>query len=837
MPRHVIDLFHPSARREALTGGKAATLARLHWKGFRIPHGFVVSTQVFALLDRQVQQRMQGEQLGPEQSVAAGAAGESFLALDFPERIERDILRRFHKLDGPVAVRSSLVGEDGCRASCAGQLDSFLNVEEESDLLQAVRKCYASLFGERWASYSRAKAGLGAPDPDGRPAMAVLVQRMIRAKSGGVAFSAEPDTGRVCVIIEAAAGTPEDVVGGRIRPDRYVLSSGGALESLNVSDGGPGILDKSQMRKIALTVTQVSSELAIPQDIEWVFDDTGLYVLQARPITPLAGKNIYSRRLAADMAPGLIKPLYWSTNVVDMAHNVFGRIFGELLGPGAFEPAGLIKLIHSRVYANVTLFAKLLGRLGLPINLFEVLARGDAAIHKRPKMMPRFLRSFGRLLRVILRHGWASKRAEAFITDHDAMLEAFRTEDWSQADTSMLIEAIRSLRTLHGRTQWYMWICAISMMARKGFMSRFLVSSSPGVDSRDLLAGYLDLKSLEPNQAMTDIARDLRAAAPDLVADLETVCDASIRDRLIHADDGMRTLQRFDDFMDRYGHLSASGTDFTVPPWKENPDIIWRTIGRLATQPAGGHSRNPVEIRGEAKARALAGMSWPARLVFERLLAGAITYLKLRERISFCMSEDAYQMRRLYLAIGGALVLRKHMDKSDDVFYLMYDELENLLEGTFDPLVARDRIQTRRAIIQQDAGIAVDDIVCGDDARPEPAAMPEGTRSLAGIPGSAGIARGYARIVTDPYKYQPNLSKEDILIVPFMDVGWTPLFSVAGGIVAETGGQLSHSAIIAREFGLPAVVGVSRATEIIAEGQPITVDGSRGIVHLKHTDR
>jgi phosphohistidine swiveling domain-containing protein len=229
-------------------------------------------------------------------------------------------------------------------------------------------------------------------------------------------------------------------------------------------------------------------------------------------------------------------------------------------------------------------------------------------------------------------------------------------------------------------------------------------------------------------------------------------------------------------------------------------------------------------------------MRWPARLVFVRLLAGTITYLKLREQISFCMSEDAYQMRRLYLALGYILVERKHIDRTDDIFYLNYDELENLLEGALDPLVARDEIEKRKAMMEVDAGIAVDDIVCGEDITYETARVTDDADTLAGIPGSAGIVRGYARIVTDPYKFRSDLSKDDILVVPFMDVGWTPLFSTAGGIVAETGGQLSHSAIIAREFGLPAVVGVRRATRVITEGQPITVDGGSGIVHLKHID-
>jgi pyruvate,water dikinase len=835
MRRYVIDLFHRAARCEALAGGKASRLARLHRKGFRIPPGFVVSTHVSSILEREIQRRMRSVQQGSRSDALADVARQLFLTVDFPERISRDIVRSFRGLGGSAAVRSSVVGEDSYRASCAGQLDSFLNVEGEADLLQAIRKCYASLFGKRWASYSRAKGGAGSPYPDGKAPMAVLVQRMVPAKLGGVAFSAEPETGRVCVIIEAAAGTPEAVAGGRVRPDRYVLDSRGVLELRDVADGGPGILEESQMEKLACIVKDISHEMAIPQDIEWVLDDTGFYVLQARPITPLAGKNIYSRRLAADMAPGLIKPLYWSTNILDMARNVFGRVFGEVLGPDVFDHTELIRCIHSRVYANVTLFAELFGRLGLPINLFEVLARSESAVHKRPRITPRFLRSAGKLMLVVLRYGLASKRTEAFINRHNATLDAFRCGDWLKSDASGLIGALRSLRTHHGHTQWHMWISAVGMMARKRIMSRFLARRSPGVDPRDLLAGYLDLRSLEPNEAMMEIAQDIRATDPQAIPVLGGGGDRAVRDRLAHTADGMRILDRFDDFMDRYGHLSASGTDFTVPPWKENPDLIWRTMARMAAA-ADSASPAPVETREKAKARALVHMHWPARVIFERLLAGTVTYLKLRERVSFCMSEDAYQMRRLYLALGDILAGRKQIDEPDDVFYLMYDELENLLEGTLDPPAARARIQARRATIQTDAGIMVDDIVCGDDVIPRPAAVPDDTDSLTGIAGSAGITRGYARIVTDPYEFEPDLSKDDILVVPFMDVGWTPLFSTAGGIVAETGGQLSHSAIIAREFGLPAVVSVRHATRIIAEGQPITVDGSRGIVHLRHID-
>jgi pyruvate,water dikinase len=153
-----------------------------------------------------------------------------------------------------------------------------------------------------------------------------------------------------------------------------------------------------------------------------------------------------------------------------------------------------------------------------------------------------------------------------------------------------------------------------------------------------------------------------------------------------------------------------------------------------------------------------------------------------------------------------------------------------------DPLVARERIVERREAMEADAGIEIDDIVCGEDVAPVAGEVPEEGDCLVGIPGSSGLAKGYARVVTDPYEFKPDPLGNDILVVPFMDVGWTPLFSDLKAIVADTGGQLSHSAIIAREFGVPAVVSVRGATRLIADGQPLTVDGNRGIVHLKHLD-
>jgi pyruvate,water dikinase len=816
MRRYIIDLFSRSARREGLAGGKAATLAKLHARGFNIVPGFVVSTDVFRFLTDGV-------------SLQKGM----FRGAEFPPGIAGAIRKKFRGLGGPVAVRSSLVGEDSARASHAGQLDSFLGVKTEEDLFDSIRKVYESLLGPRWSSYSSHVGDrAGSPALPGGVAMAVLVQRMVEPDSGGVVFSADPDTGRVCTIVEAVRGSPSAVVGGRANPERYVVDSRGVLEASETPAPHQSVLDETRLRELARIATEISFELETPQDIEWAFDPPGFLVLQARPITPLAGKNIYSRKLAADMAPGLIKPLYWSTNIQDMARNVFGRVFGEIIGPGIFEPTDLVRCIRSRVFANVTLFADLFARIGLPINLFEVLARGESAIRKRPRITPRFIWSAGKLALFLIRHGWSAGRARAFLGRHASAMENLRKKRWSDEGSEKAYAAIRDLRRLHGETQWYMWITAICMMARKKMMSRFLARRCPGVNPLDLLAGYIDLKSLEPNEAMMSIAGEVRILDPDLGELMARENDEAIRGKLAGMDGGSSVLKRFDGFMERYGHLSASGTDFTVPPWKENPGLIWNTIGRMASAPSTEAGAVAGKVREAATSKAIGDMNRLNGFLFSRLLNGTITYLKLRERVSFCMSEDAFQMRRLYLSLGVHLVSCGRIELAEDVFYMMSDELDGLVAGSGDVPAMRKTIRDRRAAIEADAGVEVPDIVCGENVGTEPGQVADDAECLVGIPGSPGVTEGRARVVTDPYGFRPEHGETDILVVPFMDIGWTPLFSSIAGIVAETGGQLSHSAIIAREFGLPAVVGVRRATHIIRSGQTISIDGGRGIVRL-----
>jgi pyruvate,water dikinase len=792
MSRTVLDLADKAARREELAGGKASRLARLRARGLPVPPGFVITTR----------------------ADAHGASPEIEAAL--------------RRLGGPVAVRSSLVGEEGRESSYAGQLDSVLDVHGPEQLLEAIRRCRASLGSERLTQYVRAR---GVPKSDPVPAdhrLALLVQRMVPARVGGVAFGADPDTGQECVIIEAGSGLGDAVVAGRVQPDRYVVDAHGVLREVRPASGGQPLLAESAIHELARLVHSVSLELGAPQDVEWAWDGSTFHVLQARPITALARRHTYSRRLVADMAPGLVKPLYWSTNIRDMTENVFRRLFTELLGPQPFDYRALVRRIHSRAYADMTLVGTLMAQLGLPHNMFDVLVREDAASGRRPRATRRGPRAWLRLARVARRYGRIRRQAEAFVARRDRDIARYRAADWTDRPPAELLDEIRGLRGIHGETQWYMWLSAMSMLMRSRILTRLVRKCAPGSDASSLLAGYLQVASLEPNHEIRWIGSELAHCDSELVALARRGEDRAIREKLSASDSGRQLLARFDGFMERFGFLSASGTDFTVAPWIETPGLIWTSA--VSTSEADARGRNP--IGEDERRRVRACLPWHRRPLYDHWLRSTAAYLQLRERISFAMAEDAYQMRRLYLAIGEFLARDGVLARAQDLFQLFADELEALVQGTLDPAEARERVRARDQELEVDAGLVLHEVIHGDDSGTAAAPPPQEAGCLEGIPGSPGWVSGRARVVRSPEQLEPGSVRGTILVVPFMDIGWTPLFARIGGIVAETGGRLSHSAVVAREYGLPAVVGLTGVTDRIRDGQWITVDGHRGCVYL-----
>jgi phosphohistidine swiveling domain-containing protein len=356
---------------------------------------------------------------------------------------------------------------------------------------------------------------------------------------------------------------------------------------------------------------------------------------------------------------------------------------------------------------------------------------------------------------------------------------------------------------------------------------------APGVVSSDLVRGLMGLKSLESNQALQSLGAQAESLGTEILSLLREEDDREIKVVLSKSEEGRALVREVDAFLDRYGFLSASGTDLSRTPWVESPTLIWQAIARMAVDPGGSTLEDIAQIRDQTQMRVQARLNWLQRIVFNRLLASTVTYIHLREQSSFLISEDSFQMRRIFISLADHLIARGNLEQRDDIFYLTLDEVKQVVNGMPEAQGAKEWIATRRAEMAFDAQIELPDTIRGDYVPTHPIALCEDQEYLVGIRGSSGLARGYAQIVRDPADAPVTLTRNDILVVPFTDVSWTPLFPAIGGVVAETGGQLSHSAIVAREYGLPAVVNVKNATRLIKNGQPILVDGTQGRVYLE----
>jgi phosphohistidine swiveling domain-containing protein len=828
MRRHILSLTSREAQNPRLAGGKAAGLARLSGLGFPVPAGFVISIPALSSHCRHLFGPFQPGigNITPQQ---LDEIRERILAAPIPASLQDAVQSACRHHPGPWAVRSSMRGEDSPRSSFAGLLDTYLNVSDFPSVIEAVRKCLASLCNWRLWNY-QLETGQSWKTTRKMMALAVLVQEMIKAQVSGVAFGADPNTGRKDVIIEAVRGTGEKLVQGRVTPHRYVLDDQGNLEYLPPQDGDSPCLQEKDVLRLAGAVRDISARTGSPQDIEWAFDGRDFRFLQCRPITALPTQRVYSSRLVSEMSPGLIKPLMWSTKTRSMVRTVFGRISTELIGPNQVDFAKYIKRIHSRIYADMTAFGEFLERLGLPPNFFEMITRQEKRPHRAGLFRNIKLSKLPPLLSFAWRYSRSAKEIAGFIETHDRKLERFRRAAWDTFPPAKLLDMFDELLQLHAKTQWYIFIGPMNMTIRYRLLNRFLARRAPGVSPGELLMGIDGLKALEPNALLMEIGRMALDLKPETRELMLAGAASALQIKLSEEEAGRKLLSRFHDFMKRFGFLSANGSDFTVTPWIEDPSPIWKSIARLAQQFTSGIALGHSPLRRESFVQVRRRLNVLQRLVFDRLVRSTRQYVKLRESSSLIMSEETYLMRRALMQLGEILEGKGAIDGAADVFFLYYDELREWLTGNLQAGEAGRRIALRKAELERDAEIDVPDTFQGEAGLYGPK-VSEQTECLNGISGSPGRAHGIARVILDPARPPAPLTSENILVAPYTDVGWTPLLPGIRGIVAETGGQLSHTSIIAREYGLPAVVNVKEATRLISNGELITIDGTLGRVY------
>lgn len=791
----VLPLGSRGTRDPGAVGGKAANLSRLLRLGYPVPPGFVI----------------------PPGLVEAG-----------PGRWEAPVRAALGRLRQPVAVRSSLVGEDDGRHSFAGQLETVLDVTGAREVGEAIARVAASVARPELEAYARA-AGPGASESLRRRRLAVLVQEMAPARAAGVAFSSDPLTGRSTVVIEAVPHVAEALVQGRLQPDRFLVDPRGTLIREIRDPDREATLPAGEVVELAALVRDVAASLGGPQDVEWVWDGTRIHLVQARPITTLAGKRVYSRKLVGDMSPGPIKHLVWSTNTLGMVEGVFGQIFNRVLGENDHDFRKILKRVRSRAYVDTTFVGDLLGEVGLPRNLFEAMAR-DEQVSRRIRPTPTMLRRLPRLLLLVLEKSRVSGEVERILEERGRALQALGARSWTDLDAPRLLDEMERLLDGHRQVQTCVVFGSMNMAIRVRLLKRFVARRAPGVDPSRLLLGLRGTKSLEPNRALRALAREAGPLSPHQLSVLFSGEDRPIRDALAGTPEGAALLDAMEAFLQQHGYLSANGTNFAEPAWAEETGPVWSALARLIRD-GSRDPPDPTPLREEAVREVLAHLGPLARMGFRRRLGRAVRYLGYREALSLVMTRDTFELRRLSLALGDRLARSGTVAAADDVFFLHFHELRDAVRSEGPPPDLRALVEARREEFLRDREAELPETILGEEI-PGDLPAPEDTDVLNGIGASAGQLRGRARVVRRITDAPPDLSSEDILVVPFSDVGWTPLFANVGGIVAECGGMLSHTAIVAREYGLPAAVGVRGALRLIQDGQVIALDGGSGRVHL-----
>jgi rifampicin phosphotransferase len=843
-------------------GGKAANLGELTAAGLPVPDGFCLPVGVYQTVVAPALARVARDEQAADTADAAGGSlatvaqtlRETVEAVELPDGLLAELEAAYRALcpdGGRVAVRSSGVSEDSAAASFAGQYHTELDVGPGPELAAAVRRCWASVWSAQAVRY-RERRGIAHENE----AMAVVVQAMVPADAAGIMFTVDPRTaGRDGdagpLVIESGWGYGEAVVGGLVTPDRFTVSrSTGKVTEAQVADKvrmvapaatGTREVDVAEDKRALPSLTEeqaaalaelglaIEAHYGRPQDVEWAIAGGRISILQARPITgppdpgpaapeaewraPIENTRWARMSICDSWLPQPLSPLFAST--------LYPRMVEEWLKNWAGPDPGGNPLIPRPMACTINGYAYL---------------RFDYTLNRYPLRTAHLILSWFRFHLARLDKRWRT----VVLPRHVERIRALRGLDLAGLDSAALLRRIAEAEQLSGEywgiiggLTWYWNLGEYLMSGVYPFaVKRIAGEQIPARAHGGLLQGY-PTKTSAAESALYDLARSADEGG---------------------LDEGGRDEGGLDTFLAEYGH-QVYNLDFAEPTQADERSAIHTVLDSYRT----GSAENPrerlrtlAEKRDGLSSRIMAELRGaPAR---RGALAAALRLSRRAERLRdealFHFTLGWPFMRQAYLELGRRLVAAGVLAAADDVFFLTGPELEaDLLEaGTADPDRAQgappgraEEVAARRALREQQKLLS------------PPAQVPADTRiylgrmditSLAlfgraeakaegsGLAGSAvgpGRVTGPARIVLSLQDF-PKLRRGDVLVAPYITPAWSSLLALAAGVVTDTGGVLSHGSIVAREYGIPVVMGTGVATKQLQDGQIVTVDGDRGVV-------
>lgn len=779
-------------------GGKASGLARLRDMGLRVPEAVVL---VGATLET------------PEDEL---------------DELVQKLVERFGA--DRVAVRSSALGEDGVESSFAGQYETVLDVAGAAEIRDAIRVCLESVENARASAYRDAR---DAQAEESSVPMSIVVQRMVDARVSGVCFTACPVTNRRNrLVIDAIEGLGEALVSGEASPDHEEwLREERVWEETQLAGEAP-FLRREERTQIAEEAIVAEGRVGEPIDLEWAIDRQGtLQWLQARPITTLAYDpqtldtmleevgDVYTRCNVGEMMPGAVSPLTYSTCAkgIDVG---WQRIKDDIRLPReSAPPRPYLGMSHGHLFINMSEGARVSSSVSGTSGDQQSLAICGRLVPEvvAPPPPPLYVR-LPRLLRqawAILRPAPRIRRMEELLASGSVPHESTGLESWRAVDARMpdLFEAYQ----LH-----------LVVSSGAGALTPILLGQLAGdAEPSDehhaivasVLSGAKNVESADIAEGAERILHGLLAAA-DRSASFVDRGAAEARTWLESEDAGeVGVLYRA--YMSKHGHRSLRELDIRQPEWAHDPTPLIRS---LQTQLRGRLSSTDAE-----RSAAVVNTSPPEGAArFDRIQKFAHIAVRNRERCKSLLVGLTTIFKRAYRALGDQLVAEGRLADSDSIYFLFHEEIETLAAAPPGHALRDEALARREALAYQET-LRFPEVMVGRPQPERPSFEGADEQLVIGKPVSRGRVEGIVRVVMTLEEAE-SLEPGEILVAPITDVGWTPYFGVISGLVTDVGSAVSHGAVVAREYGLPAVLNTRNGTSILRTGERVVIDGDRGTI-------
>lgn len=860
-------------------GGKGWNLSRLERYGFTVPVGGVLSADAYRVFIKENNLSEAIAKISAKvtvSNIAGKEIEEELLKLrekikagSFPVYIQEELiaqLKHMGILSKPLAVRSSATCEDSARASFAGMHDSFLNVQGTDNIITAVKESYASLWTPRAVAYRR-KMEVG----DDEVFQAVVILELVQAMAAGVGFTCDPRSGREdVVLINANFGLGESVVSGAVEPDEYCLDASlkiverkiGRKENQTAArpDGGTEliaspasssqqVLSDENIKRLGLLIRRVYDAMSNEeqhQDIEWVFDGRDFVLVQARPVTALPRytfpglkdqPDIWSNANLKDSIPMVLPILSWNLSQqtwMDIGAMGLMNLIGFRLPPGL----QYIKRLSGRCYWNYSLQQwagfDLLG--GKPDGQTKKLMGGhepDIKINEdHPYRGIKGLRRMGRMIKVVL-FLIKSGRNRSF-DQVDKFTDDFAKQDLRNLSDNDLINTMAVIKVAWREYLPVFFACTLSDLTSMGRLEKTLEKYFPNqgnVMSYALMIGQGDITTAEQGYRLIELAEIARD-------------DNDVRTYLGSGDFNPYAWEKelteestfkrlFRNFLDQYGHRGVYEMDISNPRWREDPSYPLNVIkSTMATANIADYKRQQQAKVKEAWQKVEQSIPRSRHNMIKKLVEKSVKAMALREMAKFELLKFYGIIRKVFLEMGSRLQDRDILIEKADVFHCSWIELFSILKGDWSGRGLKTLVAERKNWKEEMEKLSPPDYYIDETSHFAEAIATGSGSVLEGLGVSAGKACGPAKLLQHPNQ-ENNLNLGDVLIAPTTDPGWTPLFLRAAAIVLEMGGMGSHGAVVAREFGIPAVLNIPGAMRLIKDGQNVVVDGDEGKVYMQ----